>query len=320
MPYAKYPLRALQLLGALLASRGPLSTQAIREGVEGYGDASDASLKKRIQRDRALLEEHGIVIESDEDGLRLVRERSFGRPLRLDDEERLALAFLEPLAPRDPALASAFAKMRAQTDLGAPDTLGEHARRYRFDHPSVLSPAARQCAKALASGTCLDIVYVDEAGQETRRRIEPMHLAYHDGSWFCLAWCLSRKDYRNFNTHQMREAKATREPVDENRQERKDDLDLWRRLGAPAFTRGPVESEAEVVFDADVAFMIEAKRWPGTYRTEEGGGLRARIPVRDYEALFKALLPYFTHLHILGPEDFKAHCRDRLMQMKKGLA
>ncbi|MQS45796.1 WYL domain-containing protein [Lactobacillus salsicarnum] len=65
---------------------------------------------------------------------------------------------------------------------------------------------ARYSAKiynAIEKNELLEIQYEDVEGQRTRRRIEPMEIYFQGGCWYVWAYCLKRKDLRNFRVDRI---------------------------------------------------------------------------------------------------------------------
>jgi predicted DNA-binding transcriptional regulator YafY len=57
----------------------------------------------------------------------------------------------------------------------------------------------------------LDIVYRDEQGRQTERRIWPLIVAYLDESLMVLSWCRLRTDYRKFRIDRIEAVSPTEE-------------------------------------------------------------------------------------------------------------
>ena len=55
----------------------------------------------------------------------------------------------------------------------------------------------------------LRIAYADESGQETRRDIWPVQLAYYEGKQTVVAWCCLREAFRTFRTDRITAASRT---------------------------------------------------------------------------------------------------------------
>jgi proteasome accessory factor B len=67
--------------------------------------------------------------------------------------------------------------------------------------------------RALAEGTVLRLSYVDAAGQESDRAVEPAGLLTADGKWYLIAWCRTRQAGRGFRLDRIAAATPTGEPA-----------------------------------------------------------------------------------------------------------
>ncbi|MFI8825243.1 helix-turn-helix transcriptional regulator [Streptomyces sp. NPDC053431] len=65
--------------------------------------------------------------------------------------------------------------------------------------------------QALTDGTVLRLSYVDAAGQESDRTVEPAGLLTADGKWYLIAWCRMRQAGRGFRLDRITAAVPTGE-------------------------------------------------------------------------------------------------------------
>ena len=64
---------------------------------------------------------------------------------------------------------------------------------------------------AIENCLCLDMLYTDRSGQQTRRTVEPHLLVYKQNIWYVYAWCRTRNDFRLFRIGRIRSARNTGE-------------------------------------------------------------------------------------------------------------
>lgn len=194
--------RLLALIQILRRHRHPVSGQAL-------ADELNISLRT-LYRDVATLQGQGATIEGEPGVGYLLRPGFLLPPLMFSPEEIEAIALGaqwvarrtdEPLAN---AARDALAKIAAvlPADLreglegeallvgpGAPFTAGV----------ADLSPIRR----AIRTEHKLDIAYRDASGEETRRRIWPITLAFFDQVRVVAAWCETRADFRHFRADRI---------------------------------------------------------------------------------------------------------------------
>jgi proteasome accessory factor B len=67
--------------------------------------------------------------------------------------------------------------------------------------------------QALTTNTVLRLSYIDAAGRESDRVVEPAGLLTADGRWYLIGWCRTRRAGRGFRLDRMTAATATAEPA-----------------------------------------------------------------------------------------------------------
>ncbi|MFF7766820.1 helix-turn-helix transcriptional regulator [Streptomyces massasporeus] len=78
--------------------------------------------------------------------------------------------------------------------------------------PSPTDSAVRSAVEqALSSNTVLRLSYLDAAGCESDRVVEPAGLLNADGRWYLIAWCRMRQAGRGFRLDRIRAAASTTE-------------------------------------------------------------------------------------------------------------
>lgn len=70
-------------------------------------------------------------------------------------------------------------------------------RLYRPADPTIDMSPLRE---AMWAEEALDISYTDAKENQTKRRVYPLTLSYHDRAVLLLAWCCTRQDFRMFHT------------------------------------------------------------------------------------------------------------------------
>jgi predicted DNA-binding transcriptional regulator YafY len=68
---------------------------------------------------------------------------------------------------------------------------------------------------AIGDRQVLRLAYRDEAGNESRREIEPLCLAFWGGKWTLGAWCRLRDSFRSFRPDRIDDFRETGELFDE---------------------------------------------------------------------------------------------------------
>ncbi len=87
----------------------------------------------------------------------------------------------------------------------------------------------------------VDLIYRDESGADTERRIWPIGIAYFDAQRLVIAWCEMRQDFRSFRTDRMISAKVSKDKYTERR---KALLKRWHEVRAKAGATMPYDALA----------------------------------------------------------------------------
>jgi predicted DNA-binding transcriptional regulator YafY len=320
--------RQLGLVAYLSHYRLGRTLEEICQDLPDYGSGDAA--RKKLQRDRALLEAEGLPIrvvtqegESDDGNLRylyqLDRRRVFSQPLRLEERERRMLFELcDTLAAErsfefGPLAASARQKLLAELPIegSAPE-------------PVAAMPAPQdlgllgQLLLALRQGKCLRVYYESiSSGQAVWRVLHPLRLELVDGGWMLGAWCELRGALRNFRPYRMREIEILEQPVNEAFRMQAGPLPVggletraWAcGLGVP----GSQGLAARVVFDAELAGLVR-RRYAGLGRlsTCPAGELALEAIVLEPGRFTRWLLSWGRRARLVGGEELAADVQRRL--------
>jgi predicted DNA-binding transcriptional regulator YafY len=160
---------------------------------------------RSVYRDVVALQAMRVPIEGAR-GLGYILRPGFDLPpLMFSIEETeavvLALALVQRLG--DPEMTAAAQRVAAKIHAAVPAPLGAALERGALlawgDRlpPSVSADAAR-IRRAIRDEEALDIVYRDERGEASERRIRPLALIYYTSTLVVVAWCELRRAIRHF--------------------------------------------------------------------------------------------------------------------------
>ena len=150
---------------------------------------------------------------------------------------------------------------------------------------------------------CLDLSYIDRAGRESRRVVEPHLLIYKQNIWYLYAWCRTRQDFRLFRTSRVRSASGTGETFARREIDRAHlPLDFTFEDAEMVQLRLAVEKKA----------LPDAEEWLGiaSIRTVNGG-LFAEATLPAGEVLLSKLLSFGDGVRVLEPKALAAEVRAR---------
>ena len=122
--------------------------------------------------------------------------------------EALILGLAEVTQSGDAMLAKAAAGAQAKIIATLPDRVQRQAihavsRSYRYERRNPAPPHLHLLREAAWEERAVDLVYRDNSGQVTTRRIWPLGTVFLDREVQCLAFCCLRQDFRRFKVAQM---------------------------------------------------------------------------------------------------------------------
>ncbi|MGK9054306.1 helix-turn-helix transcriptional regulator [Neorhizobium petrolearium] len=193
--------RLLALLQTLRRYRRPVS---------GAKLAADTGVSLRtLYRDIASLQAQGAPIEG-EAGLGYVLRPGFMLPPMMFSEEEIEALVLGSrwvAKTADPRLAAGAVDALAKIAAVLPPGLKEE-----LDASTLLVGVPRRredkadlglIRKAIRAEHVLELVYEDEKGAFTTRKVWPFALGFFDNVRVMVAWCELRQDFRHFRTDRM---------------------------------------------------------------------------------------------------------------------
>ncbi|WP_194765079.1 helix-turn-helix transcriptional regulator [Microbacterium sp. UFMG61] len=313
--------RALALLNLLQTHRHwPGTELAGRLGVT----------ERTVRRDVDRLRELGYRVESTPGaagGYRL-EAGSAVPPLLLTDDEAVTMAIGLRVAATQQLVGGAEVTMTALAKLEQVlptalrqrvNALAASVQPSRIGDGPVVSPAVLgEIAMATRDHERLRMRYVDGAGAESIRRVEPHALAPSGRKWFLLCWDLDRDDWRTFRVDRIVSVEHTR--VLFTRREISEDEIEERVLIAASWT--PQKIEADAVMDLPLSTM-EAVFGPWSDGATAEGEDRTRWPFggSDWREAMYALLwipegvEYTTSL----PEPHRAELTEAVERLLRAL-
>jgi predicted DNA-binding transcriptional regulator YafY len=319
--------RLLNLVSFLLKARQPVTPAEIRKSVLGYQDdeASDASVERRFERDKAALRELGVPLKFIPDsepggpGYVVPRDTYFLPRLRLTSAESAILALAGRFAlagaagPVSEALQSALRKL--QFDSNIPGDIRETAEEHFLFHGvgGAGNERERDNLRALTLAVlgrhAVRFSYYAIGQDRTERRdVEPYGVGFSTGHWYMAGRDRGRGETRVFRTDRIRgEIKRVRSSATLPEFDVPSGFRIQEHIGVPPWLYGEATIvEVRIDLDADVAFMVRMypapeDRWEDR---PDGSGVLTR-KATNTEALLNWVLGLGRHARVLHPPEFR---------------
>ncbi|MFI9169070.1 helix-turn-helix transcriptional regulator [Streptomyces lincolnensis] len=172
---------------------------------------------RTVQRDLQALLEAGVPVRTTpgRGGGWSIDPAMTLPPIRFTADEAsalaVALAAADASAPYAGAARTAAQKIAASMTGPASVAAQELAARI-VTLPSPADSTVRTAVeRALTTNTVLRLSYIDAAGRESDRVVEPAGLLTADGRWYLIAWCRARRAGRGFRLDRIAAATVTGE-------------------------------------------------------------------------------------------------------------
>ncbi|MFB7244161.1 transcriptional regulator [Streptomyces populi] len=172
---------------------------------------------RTVQRDLQTLMETGVPVRTTpgRGGGWTIDSRATLPPMRFTVEEAsalaAALAAADASTPYAGAARTAAQKIAATMTGPASAEARKLAARIVSLPPRAVSGVRAAVDHALTTDTVLRLSYVDAAGRESDRLVEPAGLLTADGRWYLIAWCRTRRAGRGFRLDRITAAAPTTE-------------------------------------------------------------------------------------------------------------
>ena len=157
------------------------------------------------------------------------------------------------------------------------------------------SEKLKVCERATEDCDCLDILYIDRGGQESRRTVEPHLLVYKQNVWYVYAYCHTRKAFRLFKTGRIKSARLTGGKF--TRRE-------FRREDVPLKFNFEKTELIHVRFAVTKKALPDMEEWLGIDNIRSSGDtLIAEATLPYGEPLLSKILSFGEGIKILSPES-----------------
>lgn len=176
---------------------------------------------RSIYRDLRTLEEAGVPIGAEAGVGYFLPDNYHLPPVMFSPDEASALLIGGKLTqrltdePMGQAYDSALAKIKAilhQTAKENLEIIENQIEVFPNMGPAPISVSLTEIQRALSDSHVLTITYQKPDGPVPEQRAaEPLGLCYYGGNWHLIAWCRSRKAYRDFRADRIKKVITTNE-------------------------------------------------------------------------------------------------------------
>jgi len=200
--------RLFEIIQILRLARRPVTAQTIADMLE--------ITVRSVYRDMAALQTMRVPI-AGERGVGYILRPGFNLPpLMFSIEETEAIVLELAMVDRNGDMELRRAAKKASDKIAAslPEPLSKTLSANALHAWGSIAPAPAgldlsTVRRAVRDEETLEIIYRDEAGAETRRRVRPIAVIYYSETVNIVAWCELRQAIRNFRSDRVRSCQAT---------------------------------------------------------------------------------------------------------------
>jgi predicted DNA-binding transcriptional regulator YafY len=297
--------RITNLVALLMETRAPLTQQQIVDELEGQYPTGDAAQRGAFERDKALLREIGVPLESE-----VLGGNDAGRTAYRIDRGRYELADLQ-LAPDEQAalqLAVAAARL-ADAQFGLLKLGGD-----RSSAPVVVAnipelPALPALREASAARAAVSFGY-----HGSPRRLHPYALLLRERFWYVIGHDVDRGEVRTYRVDRMEGELAVGEA---GAFERPADFDPRATFPTdPKLLGDEPAARAEVLVDEPRAAAIERELGAAAVvRRLPDGAVGVEVPCTNLDAFRSWLFGLGEYAEVLGPAGVRSAVVEWLQAM-----
>lgn len=158
---------------------------------------------------------------------------------------------------------------------------------------------------ALKKNQTVEIVYKNSVGELTKRKINPLKLIFKKHSWYLIAYCHARYDYRTFRISRVRDIKSTGETFDRKEYD----------LGNYVLTSHGIQNMkmVRVTLDAKALYRVEEEFGESMIVHKDSDVLVVQFESELDEWLPNYMMSYADYLIEVEPKELK----DKIKQQAK---
>ena len=295
--------RITNLLTLLLETRVPLTLRQITDQLAGMYPDGGAALRGAFERDKALLRDIGVPIETEvlggdqagETAYRIDRGRYELSGLQLDDDEKLALQM-------------AVATIRTEAGTTAQGTAQDGVWKLggsAVPMSSVVTNVAQpDCLPTLRSAAS-DHLTVTFAYRGSDRRLDPYGLLLREGFWYVIGHDHGHQQVRTYRVDRI---DGDVEVHDGHRFDRPAGFDLRTAFPADSKLLGADEPRiATVAIHGPQGEVVLRELGDEALAPDPPeGALAFLVPCNNVEAFRSWVLGFGVHAEVLDPPDVRA--------------
>lgn len=171
-----------------------------------------------------------------------------------------------------------------------------HLQEKRFDMIKV----------AILNKNPIEFIYYNSNGDKTKRIAEPLQIWFKDKSWYLIAYCRMKQDYRIFKITRIKEIKTLQEHFErELPKEQKEEKYKFRIISL------------ELEIGKEMAYRVYDEFECSEITKKDDGNFIIKVEYPENEWVYGYILSFGEYLKVLSPDRVKTTIRNKLEKTLK---
>ena len=152
----------------------------------------------------------------------------------------------------------------------------------------------------------IEFIYYNSNGDETKRIVEPLQIWFKDKSWYLIAYCRTKQDYRIFKITRIKKIKVFEDHFErELPQEKKEEKYDFKIISL------------ELEINKEMAYRVYDEFENNEITKKEDGNFIVKVKYPDNEWVYGYILSFGEYVKILSPDRAKTIVKNKLEKTLK---
>lgn len=159
---------------------------------------------------------------------------------------------------------------------------------------------------AILNKNQIEFVYYNSNGEKSQRTVEPLQVWFKDKSWYLIAYCKTKQDYRIFKIARIKEIKILEEHFKrELQQENKKEEYKFKTV------------TLELEISKKMAYRVYDEFEDSEINKKDDGSFIINVEYPENEWVYGYILSFGEYVNVLAPERVKRTIKDKIEKILK---
>lgn len=159
---------------------------------------------------------------------------------------------------------------------------------------------------AILNKNQIEFVYYNSNGEKSQRTVEPLQVWFKDKSWYLIAYCKMKQDYRIFKIARIKEIKILEEHFKrELQQENKKEEYKFKTV------------TLELEISKKMAYRVYDEFEDSEINKKDDGSFIINVEYPENEWVYGYILSFGEYVNVLAPERVKRTIKDKIEKILK---